>query len=178
MRARSRRAIRERFSMETCIKVYEALYARCARENGVRDGVRERPCLRRSAEGLLGETVMAVQAKLDIEALLAPWLDTLASPLTPMNEPGDAYWLTCRAMLLSLFESIAQAGYAPLAATLNDLGVSHFDQIAGWSDADIDRIDAQLGRFQGRIRRDDWVGQARLLSAGDEAAFQAKFGAV
>lgn len=65
-----------------------------------------------------------------------------------------------------------------LAATLNDLGVSRFDQIAGWSDADIDRIDAQLGRFRGRIRRDDWVGQARLLSAGDEAAFQAKFGAV
>ena len=62
--------------------------------------------------------VAGTLSKRDIEALLAPWLDTLASPLTPMNEPGDAYWLTCRAMLLSLFESIAQAGYAPLAATL------------------------------------------------------------
>jgi hypothetical protein len=118
MRSRCRRAIRERFSMETCIEAYEALYTRSARENGVRDAVRKRPCLRRSAEGLLGETVMAMQAKLDIEAILAPWLDTLASPLTPMNEPGDAYWLACRSMLLSLFESIAQAGYAPLAATL------------------------------------------------------------
>ncbi|WP_029457363.1 glycosyltransferase family 4 protein [Solidesulfovibrio alcoholivorans] len=118
MRRRSRRVIRKRFSMKTCIEAYEALYARCARENGVRDAVRTSPCLRRSAEGLLGETIMAMQARLDIEAILAPWLDTLATPLTPLGEPGDAYWLTCRAMLLSLFTSIAQAGYAPLAATL------------------------------------------------------------
>jgi predicted flap endonuclease-1-like 5' DNA nuclease len=65
-----------------------------------------------------------------------------------------------------------------LAATLNDLGVTGFAQIAAWTDADIDRIDGQLGRFQGRIRRDDWVEQARLLAAGDAAAFQSKFGAV
>ena len=65
-----------------------------------------------------------------------------------------------------------------LAATLGELGITRFDQIARWSDADIDRIDAQLGRFQGRIRRDDWVEQARLLSAGDEAGFQQRFGAV
>ncbi|MXO74273.1 hypothetical protein GRI40_03425 [Altererythrobacter aerius] len=64
-----------------------------------------------------------------------------------------------------------------LAGTLNALGITRFDQIAGWSDADIDRIDAQLGRFQGRIRRDDWTGQARLLASGDEAAFATRFGA-
>lgn len=65
-----------------------------------------------------------------------------------------------------------------LAATLGELGVNRFDQIAAWSEADIDRIDSQLGRFQGRIRRDSWVDQARLLAAGDAAAFEAKFGAV
>ena len=64
-----------------------------------------------------------------------------------------------------------------LAATLGELGVARFDQIAAWSDADIDRIDAQLGRFQGRIRRDEWVAQARLLAAGDTAGFQDRFGA-
>ena len=64
-----------------------------------------------------------------------------------------------------------------LAATLRDLGITRFEQIAGWSDADIERIDAQLGRFQGRIRRDDWVEQARLLAAGDTAEFEQKFGA-
>ncbi|MGN6495846.1 MAG: hypothetical protein ACTHK5_00690 [Tsuneonella sp.] len=65
-----------------------------------------------------------------------------------------------------------------LAATLHDLGVTRFDQIAGWSDADIDRIDAQLGRFQGRIRRDGWVEQAGYLAAGDVEGFKARFGAV
>ena len=64
-----------------------------------------------------------------------------------------------------------------LAATLGELGVTRFDQIAGWSHADIDRIDAQLGRFQGRIRRDDWVAQARLLADGDTAGFEQRFGA-
>ena len=63
-----------------------------------------------------------------------------------------------------------------LKATLAELGVTRFDQIAGWSEADIDRVDAQLGRFQGRIRRDDWVEQARLLGSGDEAGYEGKFG--
>jgi predicted flap endonuclease-1-like 5' DNA nuclease len=63
-----------------------------------------------------------------------------------------------------------------LEAQLAALGVTSLTQIAAWTDADIDRIDAQLGRFQGRIQRENWVEQARLLAAGDEAAFAAKFG--
>ena len=65
-----------------------------------------------------------------------------------------------------------------LASTLNALGVTRFEQIAGWSDAEIDRIDAQLGRFSGRIRRDDWVEQAGYLARGDTEGFQARFGAM
>ena len=64
-----------------------------------------------------------------------------------------------------------------LANLLAELGVTSFAQIAGWSDADIDRIDAKLGRFQGRIRRDNWVEQAKLLQSGDIAAYEARFGA-
>lgn len=63
-----------------------------------------------------------------------------------------------------------------LSATLHGAGVTSFAQIAAWSDADIDRIDAQLGRFQGRIRRDDWVGQAKLLAQGDENGFAERYG--
>ena len=63
-----------------------------------------------------------------------------------------------------------------LVALLGELGVTHFAQIAAWSDSDIDRIDAQLGRFQGRIRRDDWVGQAQLLASGDTSGYEARFG--
>jgi predicted flap endonuclease-1-like 5' DNA nuclease len=63
-----------------------------------------------------------------------------------------------------------------LVEQLRSLGVTRFAQIAAWDDADIDRIDAQLGRFQGRIRRDDWPGQARLLAVGDTTGYEAKFG--
>lgn len=63
-----------------------------------------------------------------------------------------------------------------LVALLATLGVTRFEQIAGWSEADIDRIDAQLGAFAGRPRRDSWVEQAILLASGDTAAYEAKFG--
>ena len=65
-----------------------------------------------------------------------------------------------------------------LAATLQNLGITSLDQIANWDDAEIDRVDSKLGRFQGRIRRDDWVTQADLLSGGDKSAYESKFGRV
>lgn len=63
-----------------------------------------------------------------------------------------------------------------IAALLGELGVTSFSQIAAWSEADVAAIDAQLGRFSGRITRDQWIAQAKLLAAGDEAAFVEKFG--
>ena len=52
-----------------------------------------------------------------------------------------------------------------LEATLNGLGVYHFDQIAGWSRGNIEWVDAYLS-FKGRIDREDWVAQARAISGG------------
>ena len=63
-----------------------------------------------------------------------------------------------------------------LVALLHSHGVNSYAQIAAWDEAEIDRIDAQLGTFAGRIRRDNWVEQARLLSSGDTAAYEARFG--
>lgn len=63
-----------------------------------------------------------------------------------------------------------------LIAQLHELGVTTIAQVARWDDADIARIDGQLGRFAGRIARDDWVGQAKLLETGDQAAFEQRFG--
>lgn len=63
-----------------------------------------------------------------------------------------------------------------LRARLGELGVTRFDQIANWTDADIARIDASLGTFAGRPTRDNWVEQAKLLATGDKAAYEAKFG--
>lgn len=63
-----------------------------------------------------------------------------------------------------------------LNTLLQSLGVTTFAEIAGWSEDDIDQIDAQLGNFAGRIRRDGWIEQARYLAAGDIAGFEARFG--
>jgi len=63
-----------------------------------------------------------------------------------------------------------------LAALLGEFGISTYAQIAAWDAAEIERIDAKLGRFSGRITRDQWVEQAKLLAAGDESNFVAKFG--
>ncbi|QZP07456.1 hypothetical protein [Caenibius sp. WL] len=65
-----------------------------------------------------------------------------------------------------------------LSQLLQSLGITRFDQIAAWSDSDIDRIDAQLGKFQGRIRRDNWVEQAGYLAKGDTAGFEGRFGKI
>lgn len=63
-----------------------------------------------------------------------------------------------------------------LAATLSGLGITSVDQIAAMSPAELDAFDAQLGAFKGRPARDRWAEQARLLTAGDKAAYEAEFG--
>ena len=56
------------------------------------------------------------------------------------------------------------SGIGPkLEQLLHANGIFNFDQIADWQDADIQAIDKLLPAFHGRIRREDWVGQARTL---------------
>lgn len=63
-----------------------------------------------------------------------------------------------------------------LMAMLGDMGISSYDQIAAWNDEDVQRIDAQLGRFAGRITRDDWRTQAQYLAKNDIAGYEERFG--
>ena len=58
------------------------------------------------------------------------------------------------------------SGVGPtLERTLNQLGITRFEQIAAWSEADVARVNDEL-RFSGRIERDDWIGQAKSFLAG------------
>ncbi|MFC3173616.1 hypothetical protein ACFOD9_05065 [Novosphingobium bradum] len=63
-----------------------------------------------------------------------------------------------------------------LATLLAQLGVTSFAQIAAWSEVDLAGVDGQLGAFAGRPARDKWIEQAQLLAAGDQAAYEARFG--
>ena len=66
------------------------------------------------------------------------------------------------------------SGVGPkLEATLNELGIFHYDQIAVWGPKDIAWVDERL-RFKGRIERDDWMSQARILAEGGETEFSKK----
>ena len=70
-------------------------------------------------------------------------------------------------------------GLGPKVNTLlKGLGVTSFAQVAGWTAADVAEIDPKLGAFAGRITRDNWIDQAQLLSAGDIAGFEQKYGAL
>ncbi len=63
-----------------------------------------------------------------------------------------------------------------LQALLPTLGLATFTEIAALREADLDALDAKLGAFAGRPRRDGWVEQAKFLAAGDLAGFEGKFG--
>ena len=62
------------------------------------------------------------------------------------------------------------------AASLNELGIIRFDQLANLSEADIEWLDSKLGPFAGRLRRDQIPLQAEYLARGDEDGFEQKFG--
>jgi predicted flap endonuclease-1-like 5' DNA nuclease len=53
---------------------------------------------------------------------------------------------------------------------LYTLGVTAYEHIANWTAADIDRISQSLD-FKGRIERENWVEQARILGAGGHTEF-------
>jgi len=53
----------------------------------------------------------------------------------------------------------------------NDMGFYHFDQIAAWGPQEVAYMDANLKGFRGRVTRDGWIEQAKLLAAGDETEF-------
>ena len=53
----------------------------------------------------------------------------------------------------------------------NSMGFYHFDQIAGWTDQEVAWVNANLEGFKGRVSRDKWVDQAKILAAGGETEF-------
>ena len=55
------------------------------------------------------------------------------------------------------------SGIGPkLEQKLNSIGIWHYDQIAGWSQGNIDWVNAAIS-FRGRIEREKWVPQAAQL---------------
>jgi predicted flap endonuclease-1-like 5' DNA nuclease len=62
------------------------------------------------------------------------------------------------------------------AEALHALGYNRFDQLARITPAELERLDAQLGPFTGRLQRDRVIEQADYLSRGDIEGFENRFG--
>ena len=63
-----------------------------------------------------------------------------------------------------------------VAARLGELGIATVGDLAALDPAQAEALDARLGPFTGRMARDRWLEQARLLAAGDDKTFEAQFG--
>jgi predicted flap endonuclease-1-like 5' DNA nuclease len=59
--------------------------------------------------------------------------------------------------------------------TLHGLGFFHFDQIAAWTADEVAWVDDHL-KFNGRIQREEWIKQAKLLAEGKEEEFHQLYG--
>ncbi|MEV8465294.1 NADH-quinone oxidoreductase subunit NuoE [Fluviibacterium sp. DFM31] len=105
--------------------------------------------------------------------LRAPWTDRefkLPTPSAPIPAPaadpqvGDKPALLTGARDTGADDLKKIKGIGPkLEEALNEIGVYHFDQIAGWTEAEVAWVDENLIAFKGRVSRDDWVAQAKEL---------------
>jgi predicted flap endonuclease-1-like 5' DNA nuclease len=62
------------------------------------------------------------------------------------------------------------------AARLNELGISRYEQLAGFNENELEALDAKLGPFRGRLGRDQVRDQADYLARGDIEGFEERFG--
>jgi predicted flap endonuclease-1-like 5' DNA nuclease len=53
---------------------------------------------------------------------------------------------------------------------LNAMQIATYEQIANWTAQDIERVSRMLD-FKGRIERENWVEQARILASGGATEF-------
>ena len=134
------------------------------------DGTRAKDVLDEGAERARRNQALIDAAPATVKPEAAP----LAEP-APAPEPATA---PAPAPAPANTDDLSRIkGVGPkLVALLGELGVTTYAQIAAWSEADVERIDARLGRFAGRITRDQWIEQAKMLAAGDEAGFTERFG--
>ena len=57
---------------------------------------------------------------------------------------------------------------------LKAAGITSFAQIAHWTEEDVQRMETVLA-FEGRITRERWIEQAKLLAAGELEEFNLRF---
>ena len=68
---------------------------------------------------------------------------------------------------LKIIEGVGPA----MEKLVNSLGFYHYDQIADWSADELAWVDSHMKTFRGRIVRDRWQAQAKIILAEGVPAF-------
>lgn len=84
--------------------------------------------------------------------------------VTPLPDPPKGPFTTAPDGPADDLKRISGVG-PKLEAMLNDQGITTFAQLAELDDEGVDALQERLTQFPGRIRRDDWVEQAKRLAA-------------
>ena len=93
--------------------------------------------------------------------------DASESPETPSDVARPAGLSAPRDGKADDLQSIRGIG-PKLEKICNSMGFWHFDQIASWSADEIAWVDSHLEGFKGRVTRDEWVKQAKVLTEGGQ----------
>ena len=141
---------------------------RAAKAAAVAESERHEAAIREAEaeEAAAPRAATAVEAQREPAPVAVP---VVAAVAAPAGEAGatDLYPLT------------TLKGLGPRAvAALGELGVTSVADLAALDPARAAAVDAQLGPLAGRIARDRWVEQAKLLVAGDFKGFEAAFGKI
>ncbi len=107
------------------------------------------------------------QSGVDVGASVAPMAEVLPRVLeaeTTVDEPVAAVFerLTAPRGVADDFSKLTGVG-PQLEKNLNEAGIFHFWQFTSMSQDDMAKLDAEL-KLNGRIQRDGWVEQARVLA--------------
>jgi NADH-quinone oxidoreductase subunit E len=107
--------------------------------------------------------------------LVTPWLgvQAKAAPVADDTPGAKPAMLTEAQGAADDLKKIKGVG-PKLEALLNSMGVFHFWQVASWGAAEVAWVDQNLEGFKGRVSRDDWVAQAKILASGGETEFSSR----
>lgn len=107
------------------------------------------------------------KAKAEKKPAAKPAEDEKAPEAKPDSEPAARAFAALKEAEGTADDLKKISGVGPkLEEKLNDLGIFHYWQVAGFSADDVSRVDDELN-FKGRIERDDWIGQAKKLMEDD-----------
>jgi len=128
-----------------------------------------------AAEPLV-ETVAANEdvAEAVVEPVIAEPVETVAEAPVEIAETAAPVVETAAATVEANIQAAGDdltrlVGVGPkLAASLAELGVTTFSQVAAWTPDELASYD-QLLNLKGRAERDAWIAQAKRFAAPDEA---------